>query len=169
MAGNTGSFTNKWTRVGFTGMRVAFSPPPSIPCPAFPLGPAGHLSSGAQEWWLPSLGSPFLHLCNGDTLFPSWIAEATLRNAGTVPAWASAKLKPVVIVEVCDNCCSDWWLPPVLTGKGNVGSSLLASPPSSALNPRPQEDVFLRPQGMSQRLPPADSDRKWAGREWPSR
>lgn len=47
----------------------------------------------------------------------------------------------MVTVEVCDDHCSDRWLPPV---KGDFGSLLLALPSSRALNPRPQEDVFLR-------------------------
>lgn len=131
----------------------------------------GPRPSWAGHWWPRASVSGFLHLCRGDAESLQLVGDRDrLRQAaGPGPAWLSATdvalwslWSPMMAVAVTSGHL------PRAQSKSGWGSSLLGLPPPDPSVPGPWR-MFLRPRGLSQRLPLADSNRKQAGRKWPSR
>lgn len=140
-------------------------PPP----PASPRGP-GNGGPSPQRLGFPICAVGTL---NGHLMGTETTPEERGQQPGRQQLWSLLSLAlTAAVTGSCLLCAGTLALRPRLplssTRPGDFGNPLPGLPPSRALNTGTQEDVY-EAIGLSQRLPPADSDRKRAGRQWPCR
>ena len=149
--------------VGFTGIRVVSHLHPQLLAGSL-SGPCMVATSPASPWG-PGNGVPLLGIsvppsCNGTR-------GAPLAGHGDHPERQVAQCLPRM--EPCGHrhpqrllqrLVAAWHMHEAGLETCSPGFATLQSPPFWAPG-----GCFLRPHGMSQGLPRADSDRKWAGRE----